>query len=362
MTPNYTALLAHFPKLTYRRFHRLIDNLGSAETAWHAEIGELAQVGWEEGIARDFIAWREQANPEKILERLATEGIVAISYGDPDYPLLLKQLPDPPVALFVRGKLPPVTHPALSIVGTRKSTPYGKQVTLELSSELARKGLVLVSGLALGTDSFVHEATVEAGGITLAVLGSGVDRLSLYPRAHHGLAERIIATGGALLSEYPPGFLPTAYSFPARNRIIAGLTRATLVTEAPRESGALITARAALDYNREVLAVPHPITSPTGEGTNLLIQQGAHVILKAADVLEVLDIKDIEQTLKSPQPSTLSPDDTKILALLSKEPIHIDRITKDSGLPSTKVSSTLLLLEMKGYIKNTGGHYYIRRI
>lgn len=356
---NPSAFLAHFPKLTYRRFKKLLAQPHLLEHISDLELVDLSKAGWEEGIAQDFITWREQTNPEILAATLSQEGISTLAWSDPHYPALLKELPDPPAVLFIRGSLR-TNDERFAMVGTRKTTPYGKQLATDFAGALASQGLTIVSGLALGTDSFVHEATLNAGGITIAVLGSGVDRSSLYPRAHHDLAERIIAHGGAIISEYPPGFLPTPYSFPARNRIIAGLCRATLVTEAPVSSGALITARAALDYNREVMAIPHPITSVAGAGTNLLIKQGAQVVLSPPDVLELLNIQTIEKTVEPIEPQGLSDTENQVLSKLQGDALHIDRLSKESGLPSAVVATTLLMLEMKGLVRNTGGQHYQR--
>ena len=266
----FAAALAHFPKMTYQRFKKLWDFFGSPESAWGAEITEFIRAGWDENIAAEFIEWREKMSLEKMAEELARENITALTLGEPGYPRLLSEIADPPFVLFVRGKLPPDEQPAVAIVGTRKCTNYGKQVTEQLASELATHKMVIVSGLALGIDGVAHAATLKAGGTTVAVLGSGIDRKNIYPASHQQLAEQIIAEGGAIVSEYPPGFEPTLYSFPARNRVIAGLSLGALITEAPVESGALITAKCALDYNREVFAVPHPITSTMGAGGNNL--------------------------------------------------------------------------------------------
>lgn len=357
---NPVILLAHFPKLTYRRFKKIISHPTLIANLADAEPGDFIKIGWEESAARDIIAWRKTVEVQKIYDCLLRENITVITADEPSFPPLLKEIADPPAALFVRGKIP-TGGELLAIVGTRKTTPYGKQVTMEFSSALAERGIILVSGLALGTDSFVHEASLQYHTPTIAVLGSGVDRQSVYPRAHDSLAERILKQGGALISEYPPGFTPTPYSFPARNRIIAGLCRATLVTEAPHGSGALITARAALDYNREVAAIPHPITSAAGKGSNFLLKQGAHVALQPTDILEILNIEILEPTHKETELTGLNETENLLLKLLSTEPLPIDRISKDSGLLPSLVASTLLMLEMKGCIKNIGAQRYARR-
>ena len=355
----HAAALAHFPKLTYQRFKKLHDFFDNWQDAWEAEIGELIQAGWDENIATEFIAWREEQSLEKIKTKIETEQIEVIALGDPKYPKLLSEIADPPLVLFVRGQLPPNEQPAVAMVGTRKCTPYGKQATEQLATELAQAKVAVASGLALGIDGAAHAAALSVAGTTVAVLGSGVNQKNIYPASHQKLAEEIIAHKGAIISEYPPGFEPTQYSFPARNRIIAGLTLGTLVTEAPTDSGALITAKCALDYNRDVFAVPHPILSASGAGGNNLIKMGARLVTTAADILDELNIDNIEQIIANNQVLPSTPTEAKLLVVLSKEPQHIDLIIKASGLDSPTVNSTLTMMEMKGKVKNVGGMMYV---
>jgi len=356
---NYQAAIAHFPKLTYQRAKRLRDFFNSWQDAWEAEVPELARAGFEEGIAAEFISWREKFSVEKMQTELEREGIAIVALGESAYPRLLAEIADPPFALFVRGKLPPNEVPTVAVVGTRKCTVYGRQVTEQIVNELATQKVVVISGLALGVDGFAHAATIAAGGATVAVLGGGINQTAISPSSHRQLAEEIIAHDGAIISEYPPGFIPTQYSFPARNRIIAGLSLGALITEAPLQSGALITAKCALDYNREVFAVPHPIFSPTGEGGNKLIKLGATPITKAQDILDALQIQNIQQIIANNQVLPATPDEAKILPHLSKEPRHVDALIKLSGLESAIFNSTLVLLEMKGRVRNLGSMMYI---
>ncbi|MSU75371.1 MAG: DNA-protecting protein DprA [Candidatus Magasanikbacteria bacterium] len=351
--------LPYFPKLTYARFKKLWQYFSNPENIWQAEIGELIQAGWDANIAAEFMEWREGVNVEKIKTELEKEKITTVVLGQPGYPRLLSEIADPPFVLFVRGTLPPDEQPAVAIVGTRKCSTYGKQVTEQLATELARAKVVVVSGLALGIDGVAHQAVLAAGGTTIAVLGSGVNQTNIYPASHQHLAEQIIKNDGAIISEYPPGFEPTQYSFPARNRIIAGLTLGTLVTEAPTNSGALITAKCALDYNREVFAVPHPLTSVNGAGGNNLLKMGARLVTSATDILDEFQIHNIEQIITNNKILPSTPNEAKLLPHLSKEPTHIDALTKASGLDSGTVGSTLTMMEMKGKVKNVGGMQYI---
>jgi DNA processing protein len=247
----------------------------------------------------------------------------------------------------------------IAVVGTRKFTNYGQQITEEIVSQLAQQGITIISGLALGIDGIAHNATIEAGGKTIAVLGTGINKKHIYPAAHYQLSEKIIASGGALISEYPPGALPSKYSFPRRNRIIAGLSVGTLVIEAPEESGSLITAQYALDNNREVFAIPQNITSINSTGVNNLLKNGAHLITQAEDILEVLNLEKIKEFIDNQEIIPDSPTEAKILEILTKEPIHVDVITKKTQLDSSTVNATLTLMEMKGKVRNLGGMNYI---
>lgn len=357
---NYHAALAHFPKITYSRYKQLLGYFSNLKQLWEAELDDLIKARLEENIAYEFIIWREENPVSKIEERLDKEGIYTISLGETGYPRLLSEIADPPHTLFIRGRLSNDERPHLAVVGTRRNSLYGQQVTQDLVATLARRGLVIVSGLALGIDGLAHEATLSASGQTIAVLGSGIDRQHIYPSAHKQLAERIITQGGAIISEYPPGFIPTQYSFPARNRIIAGLALGTLVIEAPEESGALITAKCALDYNREVFAIPHQITSPQGMGGNNLIKLGAIPVTNSKDITNALNLLDLKEMAQTPGPSPTSPAEAALLNILSREPQHIDAITKTSGLDSSTVNSTLILMEMKGWARNLGGMMYIK--
>lgn len=357
---NYHTLIAHFPKITYSRYKKIINYFPNLADVWEvAEFTDFIKAGLEEQVADEFIRWRENVEEEKIFNILEREGIVTVSINQPGYPEILTQIPDPPHTLFVRGKLPDEKLPSIAVVGTRNHTLYGKQVCAEIVSGLAHQGVAIVSGLALGVDGVAHETALNNSGKTIAVLGSGVNKDSIYPAFHQRLAERIIESGSAVISEYPPGFTPTRYSFPARNRIIAGLTLGTLVIEAPTESGSLITAKCALDYNREVMAIPHPLSSIKGEGCNNLIKLGATLIRSAQDVLEALNLKNAQQTIEKQSLTPSSPNEAAILKILSSEPLHIDFIIKQAGLDSQSVTSTLMLMEIKGIVRNAGGMRYI---
>ncbi len=350
------SLLAYFPKLTYKRFTELQSVFSSFDEMW--EDDKIKNVPWQENIKQEFLLWRDQLNAEEIEQTLQKEQITCVTLDDPDYPALLKKIYDPPICLFVRGTLPKY-KPHLAVVGPRNYSAYGKQLVEELVTGVAKAGVVIVSGLAYGIDSIAHKTTLETGGITLAVLGGGNDRQHVAPAVHRGLSEEIIKAGGAVITEYPPGTIPTVYTFPKRNRIIAGLCYGTLVIEASEKSGSLITARVALDNGRDVLAVPQNITSPTAVGTNNLIKMGAHAVTSVSDILDLFNLyQTTEKQLKIPiKPASI--EQAVILKQLSRNPVHIDELTRQSGLESRVVNSTLTLMEMKGFVRNVGGMNYI---
>ncbi len=350
--------LALYPKLTLPKYQALCRKFGDVRLVWESEFGELREAGFDEQASHEFLEWRDQFREENYLPLLEKDNIQIISIEDALYPPLLKDIFDPPVALFVRGNFSN-TLPRFAIVGTRKMTVYGRQTTEEIVNELVHGGVEIVSGLALGIDGAAHKAALEAEGITTAVLGSGIDRRSIYPRAHYELSERIIDNGGAVIGEYPPGTEPTTYSFPRRNRIVAGISLGVLVVEADEKSGALITASCMLEYGRDVYAIPHALTSPTGAGPHKLIRDGAYLVRNATDILEGLPITDFERQVKVRETIPDTSDEARLLSLLSREPVHVDDITRKSEFPGSKIIAMLTVLEMKGRVKNVGNMNYI---
>ena len=225
--------------------------------------------------------------------------------------------------------------------------------------KLTQYNVEIISGLALGIDSIAHSAALQSGGRTIAVLGSGINKNNIYPACHKQLSERIINAGGALISEYPPGAMPNTFTFPRRNRIVAGMSLGTLVIEASEDSGALITAQFALDSNREVFCIPQNITSPTAAGSNKFLKNGAILITEADDIINIFNLQEFTKNSSNAKIIPSNPIEEKILKLLSRKPIHVDEIIKNSGIPSQEVNSALLLMEIQGKIKNTGGMMYI---
>jgi DNA processing protein len=278
----------------------------------------------------------------------------SVSRGGSAYPALLAELHDPPARLHLRGGDAEIlSRPAVAVVGARSCSRYGAQVARDLARELASAGVVVVSGLARGIDGEAHRGALAAGGLTVAVLGCGIDRD--YPRAHAELARRI-AESGLVVSEYPPGVEPAPWRFPARNRIVAGLAAATVVVEARKRSGALITADFALELGRDVFAVPGEITSGLSKGTNDLIRQGATPLLGADDVLEALGL---ERAPPAPPPN-LSPEAGAVLAVLADGAAALDELSRMTGLGSPEVAVALTELELAGLVAGGDGLYRAR--
>jgi DNA processing protein len=338
------------------RLKGLLEFFGSLELAWQAPADALVNAGLPPKIVETLLTVRRQVDLPRIWDRLQTQGIQVMTWEDDLYPRRLKEIDQPPPVLYVRGEILDEDSWSVAIVGTRKITVYGRQVTEELAGFLARRGITVVSGLARGVDGVAHEACLKAGGRTIAVLGNGVDRV--YPPEHQHLADRIRAQG-ALISDYPPGTPPDSTNFPPRNRIISGLSLATIVVEAGDTSGALITATFAAEQGRDVLAVPGNINAPQSKGTNRLIQQGARPLLKPEDVVEALQLELVNEHHEARTVLPTEPLEACILQVLSSQPLHVDEIGALSGLSIEKVSATLTLMELKGMVRQVGGMNYV---
>ena len=358
---KYLVALHSFPKFGPVRIKRIKSHFPNFEQAWRANLSELKQAGIEENIANEFISARININPDNLVERLEKEKIKVLTLDDNNYPRLLSEIYDPPPLLFYLGALKDNDDFSIAVVGARKYSHYGQQVTEKIVFDLAKNNITIVSGLALGVDALAHNTTLKANGRTIAVLGSGIDKYSIYPADNRYLAEKIVASGGLVLSEFPLGTAPLKFNFPQRNRIISGLSRGTLVIEASAKSGSLITANFALDQNREVFAVPGNIFSDNSSGTNDLIKKGAKAATSANEILETLDLGSITSYIKNKKIIPESPAEEKIFGLLSYEPIHVDELIRSSGLNVAQINSTLILMEMKGMIKNLGNQNYIKQ-
>jgi DNA processing protein len=345
-------------------FKKLLAAFPDLKKAWQASRGDLIESGIGEKQTERFLAERGKTSPELLFEELTKEKIEIITIRNESYPSQLKEIPSAPPVLYIRGEKEILSNKSIAVVGSRKFTKYGERAAQSLCRNLVRAGLTIASGLALGIDAIAHRATLESGGKTIAVLGTGIDDATIYPRDNFNLAQQILENGGALITEYPPRTPSLRQNFPARNRIMAGLSLGTLVIEAAAGSGSLITADYALEFNREVLAVPGDIFSPQSIGTNELIKKGAKLIQSSADILEELHVEtaDRQSPLFEAQKifDPKSNEEKLIWKILSNEPLHVDRISKMTKLNPATVNSALSVLEVEGVVKNTGGQNYIK--
>lgn len=354
---NYAIGFSYINGVGRVRLNLLDNYFGNLENAWHAGKEALISAGLDNTLAENIVAHRPKIDLSKTLETLKRHDIQTYAHTDKDYPASLRQIHDYPPLIFVKGQLLPADELCLGIVGTRQPTVYGKLVTEELAESLARAGLTIVSGLARGIDTVAHTAALKAGGRSIAVFGCGLD--IIYPSENHSLA-RQIAEDGALISEHPPGIRPRPEFFPRRNRILSGLCRGILVTEAGENSGAVITANYALEQNREIFAVPGSILSPSSLGTNRLIQEGAKLVSSAKDVLEELNISLFSEENTTVEIIPENQTESLILGKLGYEPVHIDQICRECALGVALVSGTLAIMELKGQVRSTGGMNYVR--
>lgn len=338
------------------RIQGLLAHFGDLESAWNAAPNELVEGGLGAKVIERVLKARENVDLDKVWEKIEKQGIKILTWQDETYPQRLKEIDQPPPVLYIRGQYLPDDLFAVAIVGTRRVTPYGRQITEEISRFLAANGMTVISGLARGVDAIAHQASLKAGGRTIAVLGSGVDKI--YPPEHRTLAEQIMERG-ALVSDYAPGTPPDASNFPPRNRIISGLSLAVVVVEAGETSGALITAEFAAEQGREVFAVPGSILAPQSKGTNKLIQNGALPLLSVTDLMQALDITRVGEQKAARKIVPADAIEAKLLALLTNEPMQIDEIRNQAGLPIEKVSASLALMELKGMVRQVGGMNYI---
>lgn len=338
------------------RMRALLDVFGDVQTAWQASAPDLRNAGLSQRIVDNILQVRAEVDLDKVWERLEHQGIAVLTWDDTQYPRRLAEIEQPPPVLYMRGEIQDIDEWAVAIVGTRNPTAYGRQVAVEFASTLARSGVTVVSGLARGIDAAAHQASLESGGRTLAVLGSGVDMI--YPPEHRLLAGKIISHG-AILSDYAPGTQPDAANFPPRNRIISGLVRAVVVVEAGEKSGALITAAFAADQGREVFAVPGNIYAPLSKGTNRLIQEGARPLLDCQELLNILKLGPVPEYQAARTALPVDATEARLLELLGNEAMHVDEISQRSKLPVEKISATLVMMELKGMVRQMGGMQYM---
>ena len=370
---TYWLALALTQGLGPTRIKKLIEHYGTAERVFHASLTELEATGMLAVSAQSLATGKSLELAQQECVKAAEAGAKIISLSDPEYPSRLKEIYDPPVILFVKGSVEVLAQPGIAMVGTRHPTPYGSGMAERLSTDLAARGLVIISGMARGIDTASHRGAIAAKGKTVAVLGTGID--VMYPKENTRLAEQIVALGGALISEFPVGTFPAPQNFPIRNRIISGMSAGVLVVEAAEYSGTRITSRCALEQNRDVYAVPGNVTNKNSWGPNTLIKQGAKLVATWEDVWEELPA-DIQAALsamqnESPEPETaslfpdeaISPHEKKILKLLkADESTHIDQLVEllENEMSSSEIFAALFELELNGKIRQMPGKNFVK--
>jgi DNA processing protein len=338
----------------------LLDYFGTAQAAWEAHYAELVASGLDTRSAEALVATRGSMDLGVEMERLERAGVSVITWESEVYPERLLEVEAPPPVLYALGGFTESDSWAVAVVGTRRATSYGRAVAEQLCTGLAEAGVTVISGLARGIDTIAHRAALDAGGRTVAVLGSGLD--VLYPSENRQLARRIVDEGrGAIVSDYPLGTQPDAVNFPPRNRIISGLSKGVLVVEAGEKSGALITVTFALEQGRDVFAVPGPITSRMSDGTNDLLKQGAKCVTSVRDILEELNMDMVTEHVEAARALPSDPTERMLMGFLQDSAQHIDELTNLSGLPASTVSAVLTMMELKGMVRHLGGMQYTAR-
>ena len=355
---KYWVAFSRIQRVGAVRAGLLDDYFDNMADAWKAGAADLKAAGLDTGTVTSIVNGRPAIDPDGEIEKLRKAGVKAYSWRDEDYPARLKEVDDKPPVLYVRGELRPEDEWAVAVVGTRRATPYGRQAAEHFSTDLARHKITVVSGLARGIDAIAHRSALSAGGRTIAVLACGLDLV--YPPEHAKLAQEV-AQQGALISDYPLSTQPRSEYFPRRNRILSAVSLGVLVVEGDVDSGALITARMAIDQNREVFAVPGSIYSPTHRGANQLIREGeARLVTKTEDILEELNLTMATHQMELRDVVPADQTEAALLKVLSSQPVHIDEVQRVSGLPIASVSSTLALLELKGMVRQVGPMSFVR--
>jgi len=344
------------------RAKRLRERFGSLDLALTARGADLRSV---EGIGPELVealvSWKETTNHEKERKWAEEMGLTIVTMADKEYPASLVEIYDPPLVLYIKGKVPETWPRGVAVVGSRETSHYGLENAKKLGYQLAYAGVPVISGLARGIDTAAHLGALAAKGTTWAVLGCGLDKM--YPPENDALAAKIVESGGCLISELPLGTSPDKRTFPMRNRIVSGLSFGVLVIEAGRQSGALITARQALDQGRQVFAVPGRIDNPLAQGCHQLLKDGAKLVEGVEDILAELEFlipRESVTPAPRPLPANLTGDEEKVYAAIELDETPIDAITQATGLPSGTVSSTLLRLEMRKLVRQLPGKVFVR--
>ena len=348
-----------------QRIRLLLQGVDHPQLIFRLKRHELESIrGIGPATSKEIVSFNEWQKVDEVIEKTHRIGAEIMTYWDEDYPELLREIYDPPILLWIKGNRKALGRAGIAIVGTRKAGKYGRRMAKKFATELSRKGLSIVSGLAYGIDGVAHRATVQAGGTTVAVLGSGIDWI--YPSDHKGLASKIVETGGAVISEFPLGTAPEMGNFPVRNRIVSGMTLGTLVAESGIDGGSMITAKSALDQNREVFVIPHPIGHPNSVGCNSLIKRGmGKLVQNIDDILNEIGVHLDQSSKENPDHNTIAESRWKskdldklskqICGILENESQHIDKLAEKLEMDSHQLLSKLLELEMNGCVKQTAG-------
>jgi DNA processing protein len=355
---EYTAALCSYLPFGPVRAKLLISYFGSAEAAWKTDLKSLRNINLSEKVVGGFGIYRKSFDFDSYFSKLSKLSVKYTVIDEPDYPQNLKEIDNPPYVLYYLGTLSKNDRNAVAIVGSRKMSSYGKEVTQRLASELASLGITIVSGLALGVDACAHEACLAVHGRGVVVLASGLDTIS--PLTNRWIGLKIVQSGGAIFSEYPLGYQPFRSSFPVRNRIVSGLARAVIVVEGLAKSGTLLTASSAAEQGRTVFAVPGQITSPLSAAPHFLIQNGAKLVTSCRDILDELDLQFKVDRDKVESVLPRNEKEEAIYQILENEPLHLDELARISSTNVSEVSAQLTIMEMKGMVRNMGGGVYKR--
>ena len=350
------------PGIGAQKLHLIDEYFEGFESAWNASKKEFEEINFSQKLIENITHAQKNLNPQKEFKKLQENNIELITKNDSKFPTKLKTIKSPPFLLYVRGNKNTLNSPSITVVGSRKISDYGKHAINSIVSDVAISGITIISGLAIGTDALAHKATLEIGGATIAVLGGGIDDKTITPRSHVNLAKQILQNSGTIVSEYPIGTQPNRGTFPARNRIMAGLADATIIIEATKKSGTLITAKHAFEFNRKLFALPGSIFAQNSLGPNMLLRdKNALPLLCSDDVKAIFKDSTVQRSAVAKKQAPTNETQKILYKTINKYPngAQINKIIKESNLDGATVSSELTLMEIEGIIKNIGNQIYI---